>query len=97
MKQNRILYSECVRIYKIHESFIDSLHESGLIRIVSQDNNQFVECDDISELEQFIRWFYDMDINVEGIEALHHMLSRVKSLQEELHRLQEELRFYKSF
>ncbi|MDD3787091.1 MAG: chaperone modulator CbpM [Petrimonas sp.] len=96
MNENRILYSECLRIYEVEERFIDSLGESGLIQIVSQDDERFVECDNLSELEQFVRWYYDMDINVEGIEALHHMLNRVKLLQQELDDLRNELNFYKT-
>ncbi|HBK31681.1 MAG TPA: hypothetical protein DDZ96_03110 [Porphyromonadaceae bacterium] len=96
MSGNRLLYSECLRIYEVEETFIDSLQESGLIDIVDQDNDRFIEYDDLSELEQFIRWYYEMDINVEGIEALHHMLARVRSLQSELNELRNELQFYKS-
>ena len=52
--------------------------------------------DELELLEQFIRWHNDMDINVEGIEALHHMLMRVKLLQAEIDSLKNELQFYRS-
>ena len=52
--------------------------------------------DELEELEQFVRWHNDMDINVEGIEALHHMLMRVKLLQAEIDSLKNELQFYRS-
>lgn len=96
MSENRLLYSECISVYEIQESFIDSLNESGLIRVILQNEDRFVECDDLSDLEQFIRWYYDMNINVEGIEALHHMLGRMKMLQQEMNELRNELNFYKS-
>ncbi|MGI6048792.1 MAG: chaperone modulator CbpM [Petrimonas sp.] len=95
MNEKRILYSECIRIYEVEESFIDSLHDLGLIHVVEEDE-RFIEFDELSELEQFVRWHNDMDINVEGIEALHHMLVRVKSLQTEIENLRNELQFYKS-
>lgn len=96
MSEKRILYSECIRIYEVEESFIDSLGELGLIRVSDTDSNRFVEYDELEELEQFIRWHNDMDINVEGVEALHHMLARVKSLQAEIENLRNELHFYRS-
>ena len=77
MSENRLLYSECLRIYEVEESFIDSLHEVGLIRVVGLDEERFIEYDDLPDLEQFIRWHYEMDINVEGIDALRHMLEKV--------------------
>ena len=86
MNEKRILYSECIRIYEVEESFIDSLHDLGLIHVVEEDE-RFIEFDELSELEQFVRWHNDMDINVEGIEALHHMIVRVKSLQTEIENL----------
>lgn len=96
MNGNRLQYSECLRIYEVEESFIESLHEVGLIRLIDQDEERFIEYDDLSDLEQFIRWYYEMDINVEGIDALRHMLERVRSLQSEITQLRHELQFYKS-
>ncbi len=96
MNEKRLLYSECLQIYKIEESFIESLHEVGLIKVVYSDDDRFIEYDEISDLEQFIRWYYEMDINVEGIDALRHMLERVKSLQSEVEQLRSEIQFYKS-
>lgn len=96
MSGNRLLYSECLRIYEVEESFIESLQEVGLIQVIDQEEERFIEYDDLSDLEQFIRWHYEMDINVEGIDALRHMLERVRSLQSEVEQLRNELRFYKS-
>lgn len=96
MNGNRLQYSECLRIYEVEESFIESLHEVGLIRVIDQDEERFIEFDDLSDLEQFIRWHYEMDINVEGIDALRHMLERVRALQSEITQLRHELQFYKS-
>ncbi len=96
MNGSRLLYSECLRIYDVEESFIESLQEVGLIQVVHQDDERFIEYDDLSDLEQFVRWRYEMDINVEGIEALYHMLERMRLLQSEIDRIRNELRFYKS-
>ena len=96
MSGNRLLYSECLRVYEIEESFIESLREVGLIQVVNQDDDRFIEYDDLSDLEQFIRWHYEMDINVEGIDALHNMLDRVRLLQSEIEQLRNELQFYKT-
>ena len=96
MSGNRLLYSECLRIYEVEESFIESLQEVGLIQVIDQDEDRFIEYEDLSDLEQFIRWYYEMDINVEGIDALRHMLQRVRSLQSEIAQLRHELQFYKS-
>lgn len=95
MNERRILYSECLEIYKIERSFVEELNQSGLVRLVTEQEREFVECDELEHLEQFIRWNRDLDINVAGIEALHHLLQRMNSLQDELNRLKNELAFYK--
>ena len=97
MDNKKLLYNECIKIYNVDEAFIDSLEDSGLVSISTDEyNERFIEVDELADLEQFMRWYYDLNINVEGIEALYHMLDRVKSMQEELDRLQNEIRFYKS-
>ncbi len=96
MNEKRILYSECIRIYEVEESFLDSLGELGLIRLSDSGDTRFVEYDELEELEQFVRWHNEMDINAEGIEALHHMLVRVKLLQAEIDDLRNKLQFYRS-
>ena len=95
MSKNRILYRECIRIYKVKESFIDSLSELGLIKVFEIEEEVFVEYNELEELEQFVRWHNDMDINPEGIEALYYMLDRVKELQSKVESLTTELSFYR--
>lgn len=95
MTENRILYRECIRIYKVQESFIESLCELGLIQVLESNSELFVQYNELEELEQFVRWHNDMDINPEGIEALYYMLDRVKSLQSKVEALQSELSFYR--
>lgn len=96
MTGKRLLYSECLRIYEVEESFIESLHEVGLIEVVVSEQERYIEYEEISDLEQFIRWYYEMNINVEGIDALRNMIEKVKSLQLEVNQLRNELQFYKS-
>lgn len=96
MIKNRLLYSECLRIYEVEEEFMNALEESGLIHIVDEEDNRFIEDDSLSAIEQYIRWHYELHINLEGIEALHHMLHRVHTMQDEIERLENELSFYRT-
>ena len=38
---------------------------------------------------------YDLSINVAGIDAIHHMLERIESLQHQVRSLKSELQFYR--
>ena len=44
--------------------------------------------------EQYARWHYDLEINLEGIEVIDHLLHRVKNLQDEITELQNKLKLY---
>ena len=96
MSKEKITYRECVQIYQVEEVFLDALHSSGLIEVVIEEEDRYIEYDYLQEIEQYVRWYYELEINIEGIEALHHMLQQVRGLQSDVERLRSELKFYKS-
>jgi hypothetical protein len=83
----------CVR-YNAELSFITALHEYGLIEVTTVEENFFIDTNQLQKLEQYTRWHYDLDINLEGIEVIDHLLHRVKSLQDEITGLQNKLKLY---
>ena len=85
-----------MQIYQVEETFLNQLESSGLIEIVIEEDDRYIEYDYLQEIEQFVRWHYELEINMEGIEALYHMLQQVQQLQDDVERLRGELSFYKS-
>ena len=83
----------CVR-YNAELSFITALREYGLIEIITVAENYFIDDNQLQKLEQYARWHYDLDINLEGIEVIDHLLHRVKNLQDEITELQNKLKLY---
>lgn len=84
----------CCTQYNIEVSFIQQLNEYGLIDIVSVEQQSFIHSNQLNELEKFIRLHYDLDINMEGIDAIAHLLARVKSLQNEITGLKSRLQVF---
>lgn len=80
--------------YNVEPSFIDSLQDFGLIEIRTVDESRFVEATKINDLEKMIRLHYDLDINIEGIETIFHLLERIEQLQENINELRNRLRRY---
>lgn len=83
----------CVH-YNIEYSFIKSLTEFGLLEITTIEDTHYLPKEYIGNLEKMIRLHYDLDINIEGIEAISHLLQRVDHLQAELTLLKNRLRQY---
>ena len=85
MKKEELITVEqfCLH-YKIETSFIESLKESGLIEIVSIERKQYLPTHQIGDIEKMIRLHYDLDINIEGLEAITHLLKKMRDLQQEV-------------
>ena len=80
--------------HKIEHSFLWSLHEAGLIHIETIETSGYVEEEELPYLEKFTRFFYEMDINIEGIETIMHLLEQIHGMQQEVNNLRNRLRFY---
>ena len=81
----------------IEVTFINSLEQSGLIEIIKVQETAFIHEDRIGDIEKYVRLHYDLDINLEGIEAINYLLLRVEDLQRENIRLKNKLRLYEKF
>ena len=80
--------------HHIDISFIQSLHRYGLIEITTIEQVLYVNSDQLGQLEQYIRLHYDLDINLEGIEAITYLLQRIEHMQQEIRSLQNKLHLY---
>ena len=80
--------------YKIPITFMDALEEYELIEIVRTKNVRYLNKSKISEVEKMIRLHFDLDINLEGIDAIYNLLQQVEALQNKITELNNRLRFY---
>lgn len=80
--------------YHIEFAFIHSLYEFGLVEIITVEDVQYLRGEQLAELEKMIRLHYDLEINMEGIDAITHLLQRMNELREELGLLKNRLRLY---
>lgn len=82
--------------HDIEISFISTLQQTGLIEITTIEETNYIDASQIQQLEKFIRLYYELDINLEGIETITHLLQRINSLQDEIIALRNRLRLYES-
>ena len=80
--------------HKVQYSFINSLEQMGLIEITTIKQDRFIDTERLLDLEKFVRLHYELDINLEGIEVITHLLQKIKSLQEEINSLKNRLCLY---
>ena len=80
--------------HELEFSFIDSLHQFGLIEVIIHDDQKYLHQEQLKEVEKMMRMHYELDINMEGIDVISHLLKRMNSLQKELIETQNKLRLY---
>lgn len=80
--------------HNVEISFFDALCQSGLLEVRRVENTAFISYEQLPDLEKLVRFHYDMDINLEGIEAIHHLLQQMKAMQQEMKLLRNRLGLY---
>lgn len=78
----------------VETTFVHALYERGLIHITVVQEQHFLEPEQLSRVEQLARMHYDLDINLEGLEAISHLLDRMDEAQQEACILRQRLRLY---
>lgn len=97
MEKNWIIINEYCEKSHTDRDFLDLLEESGLIEIQDIDGQPCLPDTQLGDLERYCHLYYDLSINIEGIDAIRHMLARIEDLQREVHRLRRQLsRFHDS-
>ena len=91
-----IAVEEFCAYHHIEISFISSLQQNGLIETKTINEGWFIDAGQLKQLEKYIRFYYELDINLEGIESIMHLLQRVNAMHNEITALKNRLRLYES-
>lgn len=80
--------------HQIGFSFIHSLHDYGLIEGTTAEEDYLLPQEQLEDLEKMVRLHYDLHINLEGLDVVHHLLQRIETMQKDIASLQNKLRLY---
>ena len=79
--EERISREDIVRLYNIEIAFFDDLASSGLIQTEVINNTTYLNYDQLSDFERFTNWHYDLEVNMAGLEIIHHLLQQIEELR----------------
>ena len=96
MDTDFIVIKEYCQKSHIEPSFIISLEEGGLIDVQVIEGERYLPVSQLRELERYTHLYYDLSINIEGIDAIRHMLDRMNRRQEEVTQLRRQLQVFRS-
>ncbi len=84
------------RQHGIEISFIISLQEFGLIEVMKVEEAECIPLSQLVEAEKMVRLHGDLEINLEGIDVISHLLQKVKDMQTEIQILKNRLLLYEA-
>lgn len=93
-KESFVPIRQVCKHYEIETTFVDSLYELELIQITTIEEDPCIHHEDVSELERLVRLHQDLNINVEGLGAVSHLLHKIEDLQKEIQVLKSRLGKY---
>tara|TARA_R100000951_G_C2558762_1_gene154911 strand:+ start:282 stop:578 length:297 start_codon:yes stop_codon:yes gene_type:complete len=91
---NLILIEHFCKNCDIDHSFLYALNEYDLIEIVIIEDQSYIHKEQVKNVEKMVDFHYELNINIEGIDAISNLLKQIDALQEELDRTKNRLRFY---
>ena len=92
--KNLILIEQLSSHHNIEVSFINSLHEFGLIEVIIIENNKYLAHEQLKDVEKMIRLHYELHINMEGIDAIANLLLKIDNLQQDLITAKNKLKLF---
>ncbi len=96
MNSGLIIISEYCREARIEPSFVLLLEEVGLIEIDIIENERYFHESQLRDLEKFARMYYDLSINIEGIDVINQLLAKIEMMRDEIKELKNRLSLYVS-
>lgn len=86
--------AQLCREYQLEMQFFSTLEDYELIRVVRVKESPCVYMDELRRIEKMVRLHKELEINIEGIQAVINLLEKVESLQDELARVRSRLSLY---
>ena len=92
--KNLIHIKQFCLYHEIENTFITELNNYGLVEIIIQEEDEYLQPEQLPAIEKMIRMHYDLKINFEGIDAIYHLLNKIETLQQNLTATQNKLRLF---
>ncbi len=92
-----IRIKEFCNSHEIEESFVYELQEFEVIKLEFRDREPILQLTELPRLEKMLRLHRELQINPEGLQAVDHLLKKVRDLQEEVKHLRNKLTRFEDY
>ena len=94
--QDMVSAQDFCTYHNVEISFIYSLQEYGLLEITTLEEKAYVSSNNLQQLEKMVLLYNEMDINLEGIDTITHLLQRINDMQQQITSLTNRLSVYEN-
>ena len=94
--EDMIAAEEFCTHHKIDISFIYTLKESGLVETIIVEEKIFMPVSQLPHLEKMVRLYFELGINLEGLETIMYLLKRMDAMQHQITELHNRLSIYEN-
>ena len=94
--QKLIAIKEFCMHHRITPDFIKELYRNEIIELVMIRRTAYIAEKQLQSLEKMIRLYTELNINIEGIQTILHLLSSLEKKDQEINSLRNLLGFYSS-
>ena len=84
IKENYILIDILCKHYELETTFFNQLHEAGLLELYFDNQKIYLEDTNLGKFETIVHLHHDLQINIEGIDAILNLLQKIDYIQQEL-------------
>ena len=68
----------------LEPQFVLDLYQNGLVVLHERNQEFFIEEDDLTNVERYIKFHYELGVNLEGLEVINHLLKQIEVLQKQI-------------
>ncbi len=96
MEKINIISAEnfCAR-YDVPVSFIEAISDFDFIDTVFENEHLHIRNDQINLIEKLMRFHFDLNVNMEGIDVIMNLLEKINSMESEIRDLKKQLNIYR--
>jgi hypothetical protein len=81
--------------HNIPADFILELHQHEIIQLVIEKRNRFIPVKQLQELERIVRIYRDLQLDINGIQTVLHLVNRLQEKEAEITALRNQLNFFR--
>jgi hypothetical protein len=96
-QENFISVNDFCAHHHLELSFIQTLEANGVLETTMYKEVRYLPLESLGQAEQFARLHQEMEIHPEDLDVVYDLLERMKLMQEQLRKMQQQIDFYEQF